>query len=93
MAEALDGCLDQTLSVGGLGDIATYSDGFASISGDGRDHSIRTSLAGGVVDDHRGALRGERFGDRGSDTLGCTGDHCDFTCEPAHCFIPLSVLC
>src|SRR5260370_42225525 len=61
--------------------------------GQGRDHSIRTSLAGGVVHDHGGALRCERFGDGGSDTLGCTGDHSDFTCESAHFFIPLSVLC
>src|SRR4029077_18088848 len=91
VAEVLDGCVHEALSLGGLRDIATDGDGFATGGGDGGDHSIRTSLAGGVVDDDGGAFGGERFGDGGSDTLGCAGDDCDFTCELAHIYIPFSV--
>ena len=91
VAEVLDGCVDEALSLSGLRDIATDGDGFATGGCDGGDHIVRTSLAGGVVDDDGGALRGERFGDGGSDTLGCAGDDCDFTCELAHIYIPLSL--
>ena len=40
---------------------------------------VRAGLAGGVVDDDGRAFGGERFGDGGSDALGCAGDDCDFT--------------
>src|SRR6266850_2609958 len=84
VAEVLDGCVDEALSLSGLGDVAMDGDGFATGGGDGGDHRVGASLAGGVVDDDAGAFSGERFGDGGSDTLGCAGDDCDFTCELAH---------
>jgi hypothetical protein len=59
VAELLDSCVDDALSPGGLRDIATDGDGFATRGGDGRNHLIRTSLAGGIVDDDGGALSGE----------------------------------
>jgi hypothetical protein len=83
-AESFDGCFDELLRIGGLGDIATDCDGFASVGGYGGDYDVRASFAGGVVDHHGGAFGGERFGDGGSDTLGCAGDDCDFTFKLAH---------
>jgi len=57
-------------------------------AGDGGDDSIRTSLAGCVVDDDGGSFSGERFGDGCSYALGCAGDDCNFACELAHIVIP-----
>ena len=82
--KALDGRVDETLRLGGLGDIALHGDGFATGGCDGGDHGVRAGLAGGVVDDDGGAFGGERLGDGGADTLGCAGDDCDFTCKFAH---------
>ena len=87
-AEVLDGGVDDALGFGGLGDVATDGDGLATGGGDGDDDGVRAGLAGGVVDDDGGAFGGERFGDGGSDTLGCASDDCDFTCELAHIYIP-----
>src|SRR5690242_2619978 len=91
MAEVLDGCVDKALSLWGLRDIAADGDSFATGGGDRGDHLIRTSLAGGVIDNDGGAFSGERFGDGGADALRCAGDDCDFTCKLAHINIPFQL--
>jgi hypothetical protein len=54
-------------------------DGLAAGRGDGVDDGLRAGLAGRVVDDDRGALGGERLGDRGADAFRGAGDDGDLT--------------
>src|SRR5260221_1088443 len=44
VAEVLDGCVDEALSLSGLGHVAMDGDGFATGGRDGGDHSIGASL-------------------------------------------------
>ena len=84
LAVALDRGLDDPARVVGLGHVAADGDRLAAVGGDGRHDGLRPGLAGGVVDDHRGTLGGERLGDGGADALGRAGDHCNLAGEPAH---------
>ena len=52
-AEVLDGCFNDTLRLGGLGDVARHSDGLSTGRFDGGDNCVRTSLAGCVVHHYR----------------------------------------
>ena len=85
-AKVFDGCVDDALRFGGLGDVAPHGDSLAAGRGDGGDDGVRAGLAGGVIDDDGCAFRGEGFGDGGADAFGCAGDDCDFACEFAHMF-------
>jgi hypothetical protein len=89
-AVVFDGCFDNTLCFGRLGDVSRHGDGFATSRGDGGDNCVCTSLAGNVVHYYGCTFCSQRLGDGGSDAFGCARDDCDFTCEFAHCaLIPL----
>ncbi len=59
MAVVLDGCLDNALCLGGLGDVPAHGDSLATGCGDGGDNRVRASLAGSIVHDDGGAFCGE----------------------------------
>jgi hypothetical protein len=77
-AIVFDGCLDDTLRLAGLGDVARHGYGLTTGCSDGSDDSVRPSLAGSVVHDYRSAFCGQRLSNGGSDALGCACDNCYF---------------
>src|SRR5580693_2486125 len=86
-AVVFDGCFDDTVCLGRLGDVARHGNGFATSRGDGGNNCACISLAGSVVHHYGCTFCSQRLGDGGSDAFGCACDDCDFTCKFAHCAV------
>jgi len=67
-----------------LGDVRPHGDCLASLGGDLGHDAVGPLLAGGVIDDHRGAFGRQVQGDRGPDPLGRAGDDRNFSIKLRH---------
>ena len=82
--ERLLGFREECLNFRLFRNIGFHRDGLATVLRDLRDDGFRAFLAGRIIDDHRGAFRGEMLGDGGANAFGCSGDDCNFSFDFFH---------
>src|SRR4029079_18228390 len=92
-AEGFFCLVEQPPHVGGLRYIGLNRDGLAALAGDVGDDAICALLAGGVIDDHRGARGGEPFGDSCAYAFRGAGHDCYLTRQLAHDDPPVCFQC
>ena len=61
--------------------VGLHSNGLSTVACNLVDHAVGPLFAGGVVDDHGGALGCQMLGNSGADSLGCSRHHCNFICK------------